>query len=510
MIRNLLISSSLFYLLTSALQAQDKYDYIWLFGYGSNTQDSTFGGTDINFNNNPATLDYVFREPDIGTNNASICDAEGNLLFYTNGCFIADASHQIMMNGDTINPGIVYDEWCDNSTYPTVQDCFILPKPGSDSLYYLFHKAVEIVSVPFLIYNNKIYYSLVDMSLNNGLGAVIEKNVLLLEDSLTASQFTAIKHANNLDWWIICPKYNTGKYWTFLLTNSSIEGPYLQHIGEATTNGGGGQGVFSPDGNRFVIYTPTDGAFIFDFDRQTGLLSNFIKVFPQGDGIFGGAAISANSRYLYLTRWNKVFQYDMEASSIANSEIIVAEYDGFMAEFQTNFFQAQLGPDCRIYINSTNGNYVLHVIKYPDEPGLACEVIQHGIHLPTRHYASLPNFPHYRLGTGAAPCDPDIDIPITIDSIPVNTTLLPELVYEFSIYPNPAKDRIELSYQLLVEGDAELVILNEVGQLVWTAPLSNGTGSKEINLDKYPAGIYFMSIQQNGGVIHVEKFVVIK
>jgi Secretion system C-terminal sorting domain len=78
------------------------------------------------------------------------------------------------------------------------------------------------------------------------------------------------------------------------------------------------------------------------------------------------------------------------------------------------------------------------------------------------------------------------------------------------LHPNPAKDRIELSYQLLVEGEAKLVIQNEVGQLIWTESIPNGQGAKQINLENYPAGIYFMSIQQNGGVLHVEKFVVIK
>jgi Secretion system C-terminal sorting domain len=507
MIRHLIISSLLFLLVTSTIPAQDKYDYIWLFGYGSNLQDSSFGGTDINFNNNPATLKYVFREPDIGRYNASICDAEGNLLFYTNGCFIADASHQIMMNGDTINPGITHDEWCEESTYPTVQECFILPKPGSDSLYYLFHKAQEIVSIPFLIYNNKLYYSLVDMSLNNGLGAVIEKNVLLLEDSLASAQFTAIKHANNLDWWIICPKYNSAKYWTFLLTNSSIEGPYLQHIGEVTTNGGG-QGVFSPDGNRFVSYTPTDGAFIFDFDRQTGLLSNFVKVFPEGDGLFGGAAISANSRYLYVTRWNKVFQYDLEASDIASSEIIVAEYDGFLAEFQTNFFQAQLGPDCRIYINSTNGNYVLHVIKYPDEPGLACEVIQHGIHLPTRHAASLPNFPHYRLGTGAAPCNPDIDILITIDSIPVNIPFLSERAYALSVYPNPVANDLQIHCTLPANISATWILSDAMGRVVHHVDMDYTQQHYHVSTIDLQNGVYFYQLKSAEGVLENGKVLV--
>lgn len=37
--------------------------------------------------------------------NTGMCDKEGNLLFYSNGCKVVNAKGEVMQNGDSINPG---------------------------------------------------------------------------------------------------------------------------------------------------------------------------------------------------------------------------------------------------------------------------------------------------------------------------------------------------------------------------------------------------------------------
>lgn len=492
---------------TISVEGQHKHDYIWVFGQPPAATDTMQGGTDINFNTNPVELDFVSRDRIIGPYNSSICDEDGNLLFYTNGCYIADATNEIMMNGDTLNPGIVYEEFCPgNNFYPTSQNSFVLPEPGSDSLYYLFHKGEEIEVDPLFIYMNKLYYSVVNINLNNGLGAVIEKNVLVLEDTLSSGQFTAVKHTNGEDWWIMCPKYESGTYWTYLFTSTSLEGPFEQAIGLPTTNAGG-QAVFSPDGTWYVRYTPTDGAFIFNFDRANGSLSNFVHVDP-GLGGFGGAAISPNNRFLYLTSWNEVRQYDLEATDIEASEVIVATYDGFEAPFPTNFYQAQLGPDCRIYITSTNGNYVLHVINRPNEPGLACDLVQHGIHLPARHVFSIPNFPNYRLGTNSPTCNPDLEIDIVMDTTVMSNIISNTIEYDFSVYPNPVSLELQISCDLSDGESAVWVLLNANGQEQMRIAIDDFQETYTFSTMDLPAGIYFYHLRSEWGVLESGKLVV--
>ncbi|MBL0339721.1 MAG: hypothetical protein IPP71_01685 [Bacteroidetes bacterium] len=103
---------------------------------------------------------------------ASICDTNGQLLFYSgydddiysilgppfqNG-EIYNSQHNTMQNGDSI----VMAAWY----YETV----IIPFPGSDSLYVVFSTNVSGNSIKGL------FYLIVDMSLNGGLGGVIQKH----------------------------------------------------------------------------------------------------------------------------------------------------------------------------------------------------------------------------------------------------------------------------------------------------------------------------------------------
>ncbi|MEL7222917.1 MAG: PKD domain-containing protein, partial [Bacteroidota bacterium] len=100
--------------------------------------------------------------------------------------------------------------------------------------------------------------------------------------------------------------------------------------------------------------------------------------------------------------------YDLWADDIEASRITVAEWDGFADEgiFSNTFYLAQLAPNGKIYINSNNGTKHLHVINQPDSLGLACEVCQHCVELPSWNSFSMPNFPNYRLGhEEGSPCD---------------------------------------------------------------------------------------------------------
>ncbi|MBL0071921.1 MAG: hypothetical protein IPP34_08935 [Bacteroidetes bacterium] len=47
---------------------------------------------------------------------ANISDANGNLLFASNGCWIMDASGDTMQNGGGLNPGLWADSYCSNTT----------------------------------------------------------------------------------------------------------------------------------------------------------------------------------------------------------------------------------------------------------------------------------------------------------------------------------------------------------------------------------------------------------
>src|SRR5258705_6401883 len=57
----------------------------------------------------------------------SVCDVNGQLLFYSNGITIYNRNHQAMVNGDNLAGHL-----------SSVQSCLIIPRPGNDFIYYVF------------------------------------------------------------------------------------------------------------------------------------------------------------------------------------------------------------------------------------------------------------------------------------------------------------------------------------------------------------------------------------
>lgn len=379
-----------------------KHDYYMTLGYSSTTTTTIFGGTDIDFNTWPPSTSYVFRGMDFEYNAAAICDEQGNLLFYTNGCSINGPDHQEILNGDSLNPGLVHDVFC-YSGYRAEQGSTFIPHPTDPNLYYLFHLGLNIYDSIGGV-GDRFYYSLLDKTLDNGHGGVVLKNQILLEDTLAFGLITMTRHANGRDWWIVVPEMSTPKHYIFRLTPDGILGPETQVIGNIQFDDDGvGNAVFSPDGAKYARYDWYNQLDYFDFDRCTGTFSNPrhfsvlqpTDTFPEG----GGVAFSPDSRFLYLSTFYKVFQYDTWAPDLKGSEQLIATFDGsIIINSYTFFFIPQLGPDGRIYICSASAVPIMHLIEWPNRLGTAANVIQRGFPLPTYNARAMCFFPNYRLG----------------------------------------------------------------------------------------------------------------
>ena len=391
-----------------------KRDNVWLLGQDSDSN-IIYSGTVIDFETEIPDVYYEFRDVYFKQANASICDTAGNLLFYTNGAFVYNYLNQVMENGEGLNPG-AHSEDREGRGYILDQGAMILPVPESDSLYYLLHadKIVPGDEGGIWFSSEHLYYTLVDMEANNGLGKVLEKNQSTKEGVFEPGKLTASRHANGRDWWVLNRDFESNVYHKFLVTPKGVEDYSSQAVGPNIPSPGLGQTVFSPDGSKYanlhlVNSIGTDDYIgVYDFDRCTGMLSN-PNVFTYVDSAWsGGVAISPNSRYLYVSSFVNVYQYDLWASDIEASRDTVAEWDGFVEDdfFATTFYLAQLAPDGKIYINTNNTTSYLHVIEQPDLPGDSCQVCQHCVDLPTKNSFSLPNFPNYRLGPlEGSPCD---------------------------------------------------------------------------------------------------------
>ncbi len=485
------------------------HDNVWLFGFESYTNTDGVGGSVLDFSGDSLDIFYEYRDMDLNITNAGICDTSGNLLFYTNGIYIANALHEPMENGEGLNPGEYADAhfWLG---YRVIQGAIIVPAPGVNDKYYLIHESYEYPTPNSDWHAPIIYYSLIDLSYNNGLGAVIEKNQIIFEGVFDHGKITLVKHANGRDWWGLILQRNSSCFNRFLITSNGIETFPTQCIG-GDIPGGIGQSVYSPDGSKYVLYNLVSvniGNYlsIYDFDRCNGELSNPIQDILIDTAGIGGVAISPNSRYLYVSSYNYIYQYDLEADDILSTKDTVAIYDGYEVEVSaqnnvylpTRFSLIQLGPNGKIYIKCSSSANLLHVINQPDSAGVACEVFQHHIELPT-YNRSLPNFPNYRLGAlEGSGCD-------TITSI--NQPVLNQS--SLSTFPNPTSSTINFSFDDIIKDNLDLTIFNIAGQQIAQFKLEEGQKAFRIDLGRLSSGIYFYEIS-NKDINHSGKLTILK
>jgi Secretion system C-terminal sorting domain len=373
--------------------------------------------------------------------------------------------------------------------------------------YYIFHQAYEIYNESPFVRTNRLYYTVVDMQLNNGLGDVTLKNQVVLSNTIYTG-LQAVRHSNNKDWWIMAMKENGNKYYKVLLTENGISEVDSQIIGDVLSVNGGGQMSFSPDGTRFAKYDFMDQLMLFDFDRSTGLLSNYQKMEIDTPAFaFSGLAFSPNSKRLYLSTQQKLFQLDLEAPDILGSKTLVGEFDGFVYEFfnlqfPVLFQRMQPGPDCKIYMTSQGPVAYMHVINNPGEPGLACNFEQRGLELPCSVNYSIPNFPNYRLGTGYPVCDSNI--------VYVSAGYVPPPMEKIKVWPNPADDELHLENKIFSTRPATLWLFNATGQTVRHWEMPAGQLEYSFSLDGLAEGMYFWSLVSEGRAVQNGKLVIIK
>lgn len=329
-------------------------------------------------------------------------------MFYTNGISIRDTTHNIMLHGDTINPGQYWLSW-QNLSYPNGPFCFALPAPGVANQYYLFHLATMLISSGLV--SSPFYYTLIDMNGNNGLGTVTKKNQVLLSDEYRYSCPVAVKHGNGRDWWVITGIVSEPVLYTFLLDPDGVHGPYetimpYEFPGEAFQS----VNSMSPDGRTYVHCDGLQGLYLYDFDRCSGTFGD-LRVLPFADPEFfaRSTVFAPDSRHLYLSSSPYITVLDLQAADIAATLDTLAYFDGQASPnepFLTGFFHASRGPDGKIYYATTNSTMAMHVIHDPDLPGLGADVQQHGLDLPKVNNGTMCLFPNYRLGRWAgSPCD---------------------------------------------------------------------------------------------------------
>jgi gliding motility-associated-like protein len=379
---------ALIWLMGTVFAFGQKQGNIWYFGENA--------GLDFNHSPPKVLMDGQLNSEEGGASKANM---KGELLFYTDGQKVWNNNHDTMVNGFGLH-----------GNFSTSQSAVIAAQPGDNPYYYIF--TADNASG-----DDGISYSVVDLSLHNGKGEVIKKNIPLLKNA--TEKLTMINHCFGKGVWILTHEWNSNRFFAYLLTDTGLTPPVISSIGITHEDEGYlsfsekmGCMKVSPQGDKLAV--AVDAAIstiqVFEFDNSTGKVTDILFTdnnFTNNSGSTGpyGVEFSPDGSKLYLSVSaispdnNKLYQYDMGAggaSAIKNSKTLLS------SSFRYYYHTLQLAPDGKIYLAKHREKY-LGVIENPNKKGADCDFVSEGIYLGGRNSTmGLPNLnpSHLRVQIG--------------------------------------------------------------------------------------------------------------
>ncbi|WP_118972897.1 T9SS type B sorting domain-containing protein [Taibaiella koreensis] len=378
------------------------------------------GSVGLNFNTVPATtllLDTIGPAGQEGL--ASVADpVTGALLFYSNGATCWNADNEVMLNGDMLMGN--YGPPSNMNQDPlssTTQGVCIVPFINEPGKYYLFSldgptnwQIGPQPNAPFL------YYSVVDMSLDGGLGGIVpgQKNIPLGNNIPLSESMIAIP-GDNCDIWLVVHDYINPIFKAYHITQAGVDPTPVVSTAGTQIQGTGGMGAYmtgsmavSPDRRTIGITscaflfgaTPgATGALLCRFDpatgsagtsvqvNQTAMMSYSLAFSPDNTKLY--LAILADSNSTIYTSHAGVLQYEIsifDSAAIAASQVSVGEVSSFLPGCFKSY-------DGKIYLNSFLGPD-LYVINQPNLPGMACNYQPYLSNNPGNYVTGGPSLPN--------------------------------------------------------------------------------------------------------------------
>ncbi len=361
----------------------------------------------ISFNPNGSITELTDSQLNTDEGCTTISDANGDLLFYTDGITVWDRLHRPMPNANgNIGNGLFGDP-------SSTQSAIVIPKPKDPNIYYIFTVDTSIGDDPDRGFN----YSIVDMTLNGTFGDVTSKNINLLEDS-SEKISAVVKDCETQALWVITFASLNGfatdnffnTFHAYAVTDTGIiTTPVSSTFDDIFIQDPRGYLKLSPDGTKIACANATSGLYLYDFDVNTGKVSNQNQINinfspaakPQSPY---GVEFSQNNNLLYVSayynptreefnspseQYGSLLQYNLTAADVSSSEIVIDNRQIYRGGLQ-------LGPDGRIYramsITYPLGSPFLSVINTPNALGLSCDYKHNAIPLSRNSRQGLPPF----------------------------------------------------------------------------------------------------------------------
>lgn len=355
-----------------------QYENVWAFGMAG-----------IDFNTTPANI--LNTAYFLGEGCASICDQDGRLLFYTEGSKVWNKYHELMPNGDNLTQLLPTSVPPGTVTSSTFQAAVIVPMPNDATKYYIFSLTSSTGGVEYGK-EGRLYYSIVDMTLNGGKGDVVDTGKGRFIDSNFTEEMIAVA-GNNCDAWLVLTPKFTGNsiIKSFRIDVNGIDkNPVISNISKPYNTAS--NFAVASSNRKKIAMSVSGGILLYDFDPYSGILKDE-PLFIQNDSNsnrHGGSSLcfspDNNKLYAVFIAPNGVnykyyiLQYDLssgDSTTIVQSKTLIA---------QPHFCHSiKLAPDGKIYGTAID---TLSVIEFPDLPGSACNFTQSNLvcDIPLSHF----------------------------------------------------------------------------------------------------------------------------
>lgn len=391
---------------------------------------------------------------------ATISNALGDLLFYTDGIIVYDRNHNIMQNGT----GLYGDA-------SSTQSAIIVPRPEDPNIYYIFTVDTSAFEGD---QDRGLNYATVDLSQNNGNGAVVEKNINLLADC--SEKIAAVrKNCFDKSVWVMTLASENGSpafFNTYHAFEVNTEGVVTTSVRttfpDLAIGDPRGTLKFSPKGTQMASANMSFGLQLYDFDTETGIVSNQRELPVSGtDQSPYGIEFSSTGQYLYAHATQEfeneeylslLVQYDLLDNNVPASQVVLDRRTIFRGSLQ-------IGSNGKIYRTLANdyftGTTYLSVIDNPDNKGTAANYRHRAISLEGRiGTQGLPPFVQSFFDKVDLIVDQDGNTTNTLtlcegDSFLLQAEMLPDAIYNWSKdgvpFTNPDDAQMEIMESVPVD-----------------------------------------------------------
>ena len=299
-----------------------------------------------------------------------ITDRQGELLFYSDGLTIWDKTGAVMSNSSGLKGSLT-----------ATQSVVAFPLNKAETLYVVVSNSVNANGVST---HGELYYSVVDLSANGGLGAVLvgAKNIQMGGTKYSSEALAAMPNLANDGYWVYTytPNPTNNRIWAFEVKEKpKTDSTYAQNPVQFSPSGGltaydinakdatyrarictgsppsmvattvetgFGSMSFNDDYSKLLVYMGGEGCtdsygnagtlHLLSVNRQTGVLSKHASWFPpsvvkntyRSKGY--SADFSPSERYVYVSEIypGALYRYDISSgnsTTIANSKRLIGQ-----------------------------------------------------------------------------------------------------------------------------------------------------------------------------------------